>query len=83
MSCKEWSAFGNEFAKCLDNINDELKRLPRKEKMAFYRQARKAMKEMTAQTPAPWRAPPPPTDNKKRKAASSLPALQALWRPRK
>lgn len=73
MSCNEWRAFGNEFGKCINEINNELQRLPRKQKLAFLTQMRKAMRRN--QSPRP--RPPVSSSPKKRKAVTNL------WAPRK
>ena len=71
MSEAEWRAFGNEFGKCINELNDELKKMPRRQKMAMLFQMRKGMREAMAQC-----ATKPPSPKKpqaqKRKATTNL-----------
>ena len=42
---KNWNAFGREFGKCLNDIEEDFKKLPRWQRMFFHREIRKAARE--------------------------------------
>jgi hypothetical protein len=76
-----WDAFGRDVAKCINDINCELQKMPRKERMALFREARKWMrwsqKPNTPQGPLNKKNTPiPQAPGQKRKGPN-------LWKPRK
>lgn len=75
MPQNNWDAFGKEFAKCIDDIDEELKKIPRAERMALFRATRSWFRGGHPQQKKP--------PNNKRSGGVKRQASTNLWAPRK
>jgi len=74
-----WRSFGNEFGKALNDIEHEMKSLPRQQRMSLWRAIRKgyAQQEKQHMVPAVTGTKRRNTNNQKTSTISKL------WKPRK
>jgi hypothetical protein len=77
-----WNAFGREFASCLNDIEEDFKKLPRWQRMFFHRQIRKAAREEKARENQAMRAASA-QKRKKNNNKRSSPVKKSMWAPRK
>ena len=95
MSGNNWRAFGNEFAKCVDDMFDNFEKMPRAQRMFCYRTFRRALREEERRqardglvpVPNTRKTPQPPknTQTKRKTNANARPKKKtwSMWTPRK